>query len=75
MSLSGTGPAGIARLTLFVAAHGNSLPVEAVGSGGTAQKASGEIVTFSRWGEAVHVPVPSQSIPISTLSAGSPTAG
>jgi hypothetical protein len=32
MSLSGTGPTGIARLTLFVAAHGRSLPVEAVGS-------------------------------------------
>jgi hypothetical protein len=75
MSISGTGPSGIARLTLFVAAHGKSLPVEAVGSGGTAQKTSGEIVTFSRWGEAVHVPVPSASIPISTLSAGSSTAG
>jgi hypothetical protein len=75
MSLSGTGPSGIARLTLFVAAHGRSLPVEAVGSGGSAQKVSGEIVTFSRWGEAVHVPVPSQSIPISTLSGGSSAAG
>jgi hypothetical protein len=32
-------------------------------------------VTFSRWGEAVHVPVPSESIPISALSAGSPAAG
>jgi len=75
MSLSGTGPSGIARLTLFIAAHGKSLPVEAVGSGGSAQNASGEIVTFSRWGETVHVPVPSESIPISTLSAGSPAAG
>jgi hypothetical protein len=74
-SLSGTGPAGITRLTLFVAAHGRSLPVEAVGSSSSAQKVSGEIVTFSRWGEPVHVPVPSKSIPISTLSAGSPTAG
>jgi hypothetical protein len=74
-SLTGTGPTGIARVTLFVAAHGKSLPVEAVGSGGSAQKASGEIVTFSRWGEAVHVPVPSESIPISTLSAGSPVTG
>lgn len=71
-SLSGTGPAGVARVTLFVAAHGKSLPVEAVGSGGSAKKASGEIVTFSRWGEAVHVPVPSESIPISTLNAGTP---
>jgi hypothetical protein len=75
MSLSGTGPTGIARLTLFIAAHGKFLPVEAVGSGGSAQKASGEIVTFSRWGEAVHVPVPPESIPISTLSGGSPAAG
>ena len=74
-SLSGTGPTGIARVTLFVAAHGNALPVEAVGSGGSAENASGEIVTFSRWGEAVHVPVPTESIPISTLSAGSPTTG
>jgi hypothetical protein len=75
MSLSGTGPAGIARLTLFIAAHGKSLPVEAVGSGGSTQKAAGEIVTFSRWGEAVHVPVPATSVPISTLTAGSPAAG
>jgi hypothetical protein len=74
-SLSGTGPTGIARVTLFVAAHGKSLPVEAVGSGGSAENAAGEIVTFSRWGEAVHVPVPSESIPISTLSAGSPVSG
>jgi hypothetical protein len=74
-SLSGTGPAGITRVTLFVAADGKSLPVEAVGSGGSAEKASGEIVTFSRWGEAVRVPVPSESIPISTVSAGSPVAG
>jgi hypothetical protein len=72
-SVSGTGPAGVARMTLFVTAHGKSLPVEAVGSGGSAEKASGEIVTFSRWGEAVHVPVPSESIPISTLNAGTPT--
>ena len=72
-SISGTGPAGVTRVTLFVATHGKALPVEAVGSGGTAEKVSGEIVTFSRWGESVHVPVPSESIPISTLNAGSPT--
>ena len=70
-SLSGTGPAGISRVTLFITAHGKSLPVEAVGSGGSAEEASGEIVTFSRWGEAVHVPVPAESVPISTLNAGS----
>jgi hypothetical protein len=73
-SLSGTGPAGIARVTLFVATDGKSLPVEAVGSGGSAKKASGEIVTFSRWGETVHVPVPSESIPIATLNAGTATS-
>jgi hypothetical protein len=72
-SLSGTGPSGIARVTLFVATDGKSLPVEAVGSSGSAKKASGEIVTFSRWGETVHVPVPSESIPIATLNAGTAT--
>lgn len=74
-SVSGTGPAGVARVTLFVAAKGRPLPIEAVSSGGTESEASGEIVSFSRWGESVKVPTPSSSIPISTLSAGTPVGG
>lgn len=73
-SVSGTGPAGLAHVTLFIAAKGRPLPVEAVGSGGgKGTKLSGEIVTFSRWGEHVKIPTPSSAIPISSLASGSPT--
>jgi hypothetical protein len=68
-SLSGTGPAGLAHVSLFVARKGRPLPVEAVGSDSTKTATSGEIVDFSRWGEALHVPVPTDSIPISAFSA------
>ncbi len=70
LSISGTGSTGQDLTTLFVATGDQPLPVEAVASSGSAKSASGEIITFSKWGEAVHVPVPSTSIPISSL--GSP---
>jgi hypothetical protein len=74
-SISGTGSSGEARTVLFVAAKGMPLPVEAVVSGGSGKEESGEIVVFSRWGENVHTPVPTDSIPISSLSSKSPSPG
>jgi hypothetical protein len=74
-SVSGTGPAGLAQVSLFIARKGRPLPVEAVGSDSTKTGTSGEIVDFSRWGEALHVPVPTGAIPISAFSAGAPAGG
>jgi hypothetical protein len=71
MSVSGTGSANEPRTTLFVAAKGRPLPVEAVSSSASGETQSGEIVTFSHWGERVLVPTPSNAVPISTLSFGS----
>ncbi len=62
---------GGGRLTLFIAASGRALPVEAVESSGTGTSARGEIVKFTRWGEQVHVPKPSRAVPISTLQGAS----
>jgi hypothetical protein len=74
-SVSGTVPAGLAQVSLFIAKKGRPLPVEAVGSEGTKTgSSSGEIVAFSRWGETVHVPQPTDSVPISVLAAGSATS-
>jgi hypothetical protein len=70
-SIAGTVPGGGGRLTLFLAAHGRPLPVEAVESSGAGKSAKGEIVTFARWGEHLHVPTPSGAIPISTIDAAS----
>jgi hypothetical protein len=75
LSVLGTGSAGGPQTTLFVAAHGTPLPVEAVSSTGSGSTASGEIVTFSRWGEKVTTPTPSNSIPVSTLSLGTSSGG
>jgi hypothetical protein len=58
--------------TLFIAAEGKPLPVEAIASRGSGEEISGEIVNFSRWGEKVHVPTPTDPIPNSTLT---PSAG
>ena len=74
-SISGTGSANVPPTTLFVATRGNPLPVEAVASRGSGKGISGEIVTFSRWGEKVHVPTPTDPIPISTLSAPPTSTG
>jgi hypothetical protein len=63
------------RLTLFVAAGGRSLPVEAIESSGTGTSARGEIVTFTRWGEHVNLPKPSPAVPISAVQAASSRAG
>jgi hypothetical protein len=71
-SVSGTGSATVPPTTLFIAAEGKPLPVEAIASRGSGEEISGEIVTFSRWGEKVHVPTPTDAIPISTLT---PSAG
>jgi hypothetical protein len=68
-SISGTGSATKIPTSLFIAAKGKPLPVEAVASAGSGKKTSGEIVTFSHWGEAVQIPTPSNAIPISTLSS------
>jgi hypothetical protein len=75
VSVLGTGSAGGTRTTLFVATRGKPLPVEAVASTGAGSTASGEIVTFSRWGEKVTTPTPSNSIPVSTLSLGTTSGG
>jgi hypothetical protein len=68
-SIVGTGSSGQAPSTIFVSAKGAHLPVEAVSASGHGSKETGEIVTFTRWGEKFSVPKPSSSIPISTLSA------
>ena len=74
-SISGAGPGGGGRLTFFVATGGRRLPVQAVESSGTAKSPKGEIVTFSRWGEQVHVPTPSGAVPISALTTASSGQG
>jgi hypothetical protein len=74
-SVSGGGPAGQGKMVLFLAAKGPRLPVEAVVGVHTGKKGSGEIVTFSHWGEEVNVTVPSVSIPISSLSSRASIAG
>ena len=74
-SISGQIPGGGGRLTLFVTANARSLPVQAVESSGTGKSAKGEIVTFRRWGEQVHLATPSGAIPISTLEAAASASG
>ena len=74
-SISGTGSTGQARTSLFIATNGNRLPVEAVSATGSGKGVSGEIVTFSRWGEQVRTPKPAASVPISSLSTGSTSSG
>jgi hypothetical protein len=74
-SISGTGSASTVATSLFIAAKGKPLPVEAVASAGSGKKVSGEIVTFSHWGEKVHVPTPSNAIPLSALSAAAAATG
>lgn len=74
-SVSGTAPGGGGRLTLFVTADARSLPVEAVESSGAGKSAVGEIVTFSRWGEPVHVVTPTAALPISAIKDASSASG
>jgi hypothetical protein len=74
-SISGEAPGGEGRLTLFVAANGRPLPVEAVESSGTSTSGRGEIVTFSRWGEHVQVATPSGALPLSAIQAASSASG
>lgn len=74
-SISGEAPGGGERLTLFVAATKRALPVEAVESGGSGKSVTGEIVTFTRWGEQVHVPTPSGALPLSAIQAVSSASG
>ncbi|HXN60798.1 MAG TPA: hypothetical protein VN886_10125 [Acidimicrobiales bacterium] len=68
-SISGEGPDASGRVTLFVTANSRSLPVEAVESSGTSTQNKGEIVTFTRWGETLHLPRPTNAVPLSTLEA------
>jgi len=75
IAVSGAGTSSVPRTTLFIAATGRPLPVEAVSSSGDGKTAAGEIVTFSRSGEKVRTPKPTDAIPFSTLSLGSPSAG
>jgi hypothetical protein len=74
-SISGQAPGGAGRLTLFVASNKKSLPVEAVESNGSGKSARGEIVTFTRWGEQVHIPAPSGALPLSAVEATSSASG
>jgi hypothetical protein len=74
-SISGEAPGGGGRLTLFITANARSLPVEAVESGGTGKSARGEIVTFMRWGEQVHVSTPTAALPLSAIQAASSPSG
>jgi hypothetical protein len=74
ISIAGIKKASGTRVLLFVSQTRQHLPVEAVESSGSGATASGEIVTFTRWAEKVHVPTLSGSIPISTLNE-SPAGG
>jgi hypothetical protein len=71
LSISGTGSANGPQTTLFVATSGKPLPVEAVSSSRSGETASGEIITFSRWGESVQTPTPVGAIPVSAIPPGS----
>ncbi|HVA07130.1 MAG TPA: hypothetical protein VNG12_10355 [Acidimicrobiales bacterium] len=75
VSVVGLASGGTTRITLFVAASGKPLPVEAASSGGTGTQKSGEIIAFSRWGEKVHVPRPTRTIPISSLKSTGSSPG
>jgi hypothetical protein len=75
VSISGTSSASGKPALLFVATKGKPLPVEVVSSGGSGHSASGEIVTFSRWGKRFNPPSPAESIPISSISAASSASG
>ncbi len=70
-SISGTASSGQSGVTLFVTTKGRHLPVEAVVSStsgkGSSTGASGEIVTFSRWGEHVVPPKVTGAVPISLI--------
>ena len=74
-SISGAAPGGGGHATLFVDASAHPVPVEAVESGRAGTAAKGEIVTFSRWGERLHLATPSGSVPISALQAATHAAG
>lgn len=74
-SIGGNAPGGAGKLTLFVAANKGALPVEAVESGGSGKSATGEIVTFTHWGERVHVAIPTTAVPLSAIQAASSASG
>jgi len=74
-SVLGTGSAHQPPTTLFVATSGRGLPVGAVTARHGGTTLTGQIVTFSRWGETVHIPQPTSPVSISTLSSGSTNAG
>ncbi len=74
-SIAGTAPGNAGRLTLFVAANKQALPVAAVESNGSGKSATGEIVTFTRWGEGVQVAAPRTAIPLSAIDAASSASG
>lgn len=73
LSISGQGSSTDSRTTLFVSASGNFLPVESTTTGSSGKTKIGEIVSFSRWGEKLHIPNTGMAIPIATLQ--SPAAG
>jgi hypothetical protein len=66
-AIEGFGPGGNGQTTLLYAAKGKPLPVEVVQSNGSGSSASGEIITFSRWGEKVKLVKPTSPIPLSAI--------
>ena len=74
-TISGTGPGGAGRVTLLIASTGRRLPVEAVETSASGTSRSGEIVSFSQWGEQVTVTKPTKVIPISRLQSAAPAQG
>jgi hypothetical protein len=74
-SIGGDAPGGAGKLTLFVAANRGALPVEAVESSGSGKSATGEIVTFTHWGERVHVATPTTAVPLAAIQAASSASG
>ncbi len=75
VSVQGSGSPSQTPTTLFIATTGRKLPVEAVTAGKNGELVTGELVTFSRWGEKLNLPKPTSVVPITALSALSSAQG
>jgi len=70
VSAAETSSSGSLKLTIYVATNGPALPILVEGTT-TASGSAPRVISarFSHWGEAVHVSVPSTSVPISAVQA------
>ena len=74
-SISGTGPGDAGKVTIFIAATGRPLPVEVVETSTSGTAKSGEVISFTQWGEQIHATKPTKVIPLSLLQAAAPAQG